>query len=62
MKPRAQQWRNPKSRWQDKVGVYLDENLQLKIGNHRQDTVFHYTENDFATDNIIRKYEKCLKL
>jgi len=62
MKPRAQQWRNPKSRWQDKVGVYLDENLQLKIGNHRQDTVFHYTENNFATDDIIRKYEKCLKL
>jgi len=62
MKPRAQRWINPKSRWQDRVGVYLDENLQLKIGNHRQDTIFHYTENDFVTDDIIRKYEKCLNL
>jgi len=62
MKPRAQRWKNPKSRWQDRVGVYLNENLELKIGNHRQDTVFHYTENDFVTDDIIGKYEKCLKL
>lgn len=60
MKPRAQNWKNPKSKWQDKVGVYLTEDLTLKIGNHRQDTVFHYTENNFVTDELIGKYEKCL--
>jgi hypothetical protein len=61
MKSLAQLWKNPTSRWQDRVGVYLNEDLQLKIGNHRQDTIFHYTENDFCTDDIIGKYEQCLK-
>lgn len=61
MKSRIQNWKNPQTSWQDRVGVYLQEDLQLKIGNHRQDTIFHYTENNFATDDIIRKYENCLK-
>lgn len=60
MKSHAQNWKNPRTSWQDRVGVYLTEDLVLKIGNHRQDTVFHYTENSFATEEIIRKYEKCL--
>jgi hypothetical protein len=62
MKSQIQNWRNSTTRWQDRVGVYLAEDLQLKIGNHRQDTVFHYTEKDFCTDDIIGKYEQCLKL
>jgi hypothetical protein len=62
MKTMAQNWFNPTSRWQDRVGVYLSEDLQLKIGNHRQNTVFHYTEKDFCTDNIIGKFEKCLDI
>lgn len=62
MKPHIQGWKNLKTYWQDKVGVYLTPDLQLKIGNHRQDTIFHYTENDFVTDSIIEKYEKCLKI
>jgi hypothetical protein len=62
MKPMIQNWNNPKSTWQSNVGTYLTEDLQLKIGNHRQDTVFHYTENSFCQDNIIRKFEECLNL
>lgn len=62
MKSMIQNWKNPKSTWQSNVGVYLTEDLQLKIGNHRQDTVFHYTENSFCQDNIIRKFEECLNL
>jgi len=61
MKPHIQNWRNPQTSWQDRVGVYLSEDLQLKIGNHRQDTIFHYTENNFVRDAIIRKYENCLR-
>lgn len=60
MKPAIQGWRTTPQTWQKKVGTYLTDDLQLKIGNHLQDTVFHYTENDFVTPEIIRKYEKCL--
>lgn len=60
MKPKIQGWLNVVSEWQTRVGVYLTDDLKLKIGNHLQDTVFHYTENDFVTESIIGKYEKCL--
>jgi len=61
MKSLAQNWKNPTSKWQDRVGTYLSPDLQLKIGNHRQDSVFHYTENDFCSDELIQKYENRVK-
>tara|TARA_B110000503_G_scaffold129783_1_gene202378 strand:- start:10753 stop:11580 length:828 start_codon:yes stop_codon:yes gene_type:complete len=61
MKPLIQGWVNEVSNWKDKVGTYLTDDLKLKIGNHLQDTVFHYVDNEFVTDTIIRKYEQCLK-
>lgn len=60
MKPAIQNWKNKTTYWQDRVGVYLTNDLKLKIGNHLQDTVFHYTEDDFVSDEILRKYERCL--
>jgi len=60
MKPAIQGWKNSVSEWQSRVGVYVSNDLKLKIGNHLQDSIFHYTENNFVTDDIIRKYEKCL--
>lgn len=60
MKPAIQGWKNKAETWQDIVGTYLTDRLNLKIGNFLQDTVFHYTENDFVTDKIIGKYERCL--
>jgi hypothetical protein len=61
MKPKVQNWvDNFSYRWQDRVGVYLDNNLQLKIGNYRQNGIFHYTEKDFVTSNIVKKYENYL--
>ena len=61
MKPRIQNWENSVvDKWQNRVGTYLGEDLQLKIGNHRQHGVFHYTEDDFVTDRIITIYEKYL--
>jgi hypothetical protein len=62
MKTHIQNWRVPKNRWQSKVGVYLNEELQLKIGNHRQDTIVHYTENDFCTADKVAMYEKKLNV
>jgi hypothetical protein len=61
MKSQIQNWKMPTSRWQDKVGVYLTEQATLKIGNFHQSGVFHYTENDFVTEDKIRKFEKCLQ-
>jgi hypothetical protein len=60
MKPLIQNWNSTTSVWQDRVGAYLTEDLELKIGNHRQTTIFHYTENDFCKETIIQKYENKL--
>jgi hypothetical protein len=61
MKTHCQNWKTLVSdRWQDKVGVYLNQNLDLKIGNYRQHGIFHYTEKDFLTDKIINLYESYL--
>jgi|TARA_R110001592_G_scaffold93098_3_gene270575 hypothetical protein len=61
MKPRIQNWSNDVlDRWQDRVGTYLSEDLQLKIGNYKQSGIFHYTEDDFVNDRIIELYEKSL--
>jgi len=49
-------------RWQDKVGVYLDNDLDLKIGNYKQNGIFHYTEKDFVTDDVIKIYERYLNV
>jgi len=61
MKPAIQGWQASPFSWQNRVGVYVNESLDLKIGNHLQNGIFHYTENDFVKKDILRKYEQCLK-
>jgi hypothetical protein len=62
MKVKCQDWKlYVTERWQDKVGVYLDKQLNLKIGNYKQNGIFHYTEKDFLTDEIISIYENYLE-
>jgi len=60
MKPYIQEWQYPQARWQNKVGVYLTSDLKLTIGNHLQQGIFHYTEKDFLTEDIIERYERAL--
>lgn len=61
MKAHSQNWKKMiSSRWQDQVGVYLNSNLQLKIGNYQQNGIFHYTEKDFLTSRIEKTYKQCL--
>jgi len=63
MKPRIQNWQNSVvDSWQNRVGTYLGEDLQLKIGNYTQTGVFHYTEDNFVKNRIIKVYEKYLGL
>jgi len=63
MKLHGQNWNKILTdKWQERVGVYLNLDLQLKIGNFRQNGIFHYTEKDFLTEQIIVSYEKYLGL
>ena len=60
MKPHAQDWQSPTDDWQDNVNVSFNKNLELKIGNYRQQGIFHYTEKSFANEKIIKIYEEYL--
>ena len=61
MKSKIQNWNmNFQYRWQDRIGVYIDEDLKMKIGNYQQNGIFHYTEKDFVSNDVIKKYEKYL--
>ena len=62
MKPRIQGWYNPSETWRSRVGAYLTDNLQLKIGNHQQQGIFHYTEKEFLDQSKIQKYERYLNI
>lgn len=57
MKPAVQAWYPSPATWQSAVSVHLNENLELRINNILQKGVFHYTEDDFLTDNLIKKIE-----
>lgn len=62
MKPRIQEWQDTVEHWQDKVGVYINKNLDLYIGNYLQTGVFHYASDRFVNDIILKKYEDFLGL
>ena len=55
MKPYAQTWNTQTKKWQDRVGCFVNDDAQLRVGGHLQDTVFHYTEKDF-TDRFYDRY------
>ena len=58
MKSRVQNWQeNIGHKWQDRVATYLDDDCNLTIGNYVQTGLFHYTEKDFVTAEIMKKYE-----
>jgi hypothetical protein len=60
MKPNIQNWSSTKTRWQDCVGVYINRNCEIKIGNHSQTGILHYTEKDFVTPELIERYRNYL--
>ena len=60
MKAHAQDWKVSPDSWIDNVNISFNKSLDLKIGNHRQQGIFHYTEKNFATDKIIKIYEEYL--
>jgi len=60
MKPKIQNWEKSTEYWQDLIGVYLTDDIHLKLGNFTQSGILHYTEKDFVNENIIYKYENYL--
>jgi hypothetical protein len=60
MKAHAQDWTTPTDKWEDNANVSFNTDLNLKIGNYQQQGIFHYTEKSFASDKIIKIYEKYL--
>ena len=38
----------------------VTNNLELYVGNYVQKGIFHYTEDNFCTEQIIKKYENYL--
>ena len=61
MKPKLQKWNAYDSLpWQSRISVYLNDDLDLYVGNFKQSGIFHYTEKDFAKNEIINTYEKYL--
>lgn len=57
MKNHAQDWEQINDTWQQKVDWYM--NNDLKIGNYKQQGIFHYTEKDFC-DAILKRYQECI--
>ena len=57
MKSYAQNWKSSESKWNNQIGAYFDRSGSLKIGNYQQSGIFHYTEKDFLTDDILEIYE-----
>jgi hypothetical protein len=53
MKPAIQNWQQVPARWTDVLNVEFGNNLI--IGGYAQHGLFHYVEDEFLTDNILKK-------
>lgn len=60
MKSMIQGWDDPKPSWQNCVGTYINRDCEIKLGNHKQTGILHYTENNFVTPEIINRYRNKL--
>lgn len=60
LKGQNQNWIEGSTNWTKKVPYYIDEDLNVFIGNFKQTDVLHYTENSFVDDTLIKKYENKL--
>lgn len=57
LKGQNQNWQSGVVSWTSKVPYYIDNDLNVFIGNFKQSGILHYTENEFVTDETIKKYE-----
>lgn len=58
MKPNIQGWKRLSEQWTTKIGSYVNSNLELYVGNYKQQGLFHYTEDEFLKPELIQQYCK----
>lgn len=60
MKTKLQDWNEHEvtENWNQHIGVYFTDELELKIGRYRQLAPLHYHMKDFITDEMIDLYEQ----
>lgn len=57
MKPALQGWQQRPVSWQHVVQPIVTNNCDLLVANIRQQGVFHYVDETFVTQEIIKKFE-----
>jgi hypothetical protein len=57
MKPNAQGWSPAPSSWVDTSNYYVTDDLELYINQFKQTGIFHYTEDKFLTEQVIKFLE-----
>lgn len=61
MKSYVQNWSISSNKWTRTISAYLNDKCELKIGNHQQHGIFHYTEKDFIkATRAKQKYKELL--
>jgi hypothetical protein len=58
LKGEVQNWPWPADAVTKHVGVYINNEAQLKIGNYQQSNILHYVEKDLITDEIVNIFEE----
>lgn len=61
MKPIIQGWYNKPEKWTKVTGRYFTEG-KMFLGNYLQTRVLHYVEDDFLTDELLKKMENGTKI
>lgn len=57
MKPMVQNWPWPADSWSNHVGLYLNTEGQVKIGNYQQHDIIHYVEKEKMTTELVHILE-----
>jgi hypothetical protein len=60
MKPMVQNWPWPADSWSNHVGLYLNTDGQIKIGNYQQHGIIHYVEKERMTTELVHILEEIL--
>jgi hypothetical protein len=58
MKTMIQDWKTFPSKWTNVLPCYFNDSCELKVGNIKQQGLFHYVEEEFLTDDILYKLLK----
>lgn len=60
MKGQVQGWSQAESKVSNRVGFYVDKDINIKVGTYNQRNIVHYVEKSLITDEIIDLYQKKL--